>query len=291
MLLTYEQQLNLVDRKLATVSVNGIFSTFKYAKRVMIDYLWDKYPEVHECRGHTYNNQTGELVLASPTKSFNYLENGWWKDVTLYTEVRAYRKFNGFMATVTMYNGEVIVGTTGSTKSDYAKLAQEVLMESSDCDPVEGMTDLFEIIHESDPHIVDEKSGAKFLGYRDNTTGKFVPYTSDKYDSSLYYEGTLAEVLELSKGVKHEGYMVYLADGDNSNPCKVKTPYYTYKKKLMRMNKTKVKSMYQKNLAEIMQYPSDWQEVVGEIVGTVDILDWQDYTDQERRTFIETIKG
>lgn len=290
-LLTYEQQLILVERKLATVSVNGIFSTFKYAKKVMYDYLWDKHPELKEVRGHTYNNQTGELVLAAPTKSFNYLENGWWKDVPLDTMVHAYRKLNGFMLTATQYNGKTVVGTTGSTKSDYAKLGYEMLKECSDFDVIEGATDLYEIVHESDPHIVDDKPAAYFLGSRLNKTGGFIPYTQSAFDNNWYYHGTLGELLELAEQAKHEGYMVYLAVGDNTNPCKVKTPYYVYKKKLMRMNKSKVIAMYNSNPTDVQEYPEDWKQVVGQIVKTIDVSAWMNYTDQERRKIIENIKG
>ena len=80
---SYETMQRLVAAKLATVSTNGHLDTFKYARRVMFDYLWDTDPALLECRGITYDNRTGALVVAAPRKSFNYLENGWWKDVPL----------------------------------------------------------------------------------------------------------------------------------------------------------------------------------------------------------------
>ena len=124
-MLTYEQQLDLVQKKLATAKTVGNLTTFKYARRVMYDYLWNDHPELLECRGHTYDNTNGKLVLAAPRKSFNYLENGTWDDVPDDQPVIAYKKFNGFMATASMYNGELVVGTTGTTGSDYAKMARK----------------------------------------------------------------------------------------------------------------------------------------------------------------------
>lgn len=120
MLNTYEQMLDLVNQKLATVSVNGNLSTFKYAKRVMFDYLWDTTPLLMDCRGHTYDNTTGEVVVAAPTKSFNYLENNWGRELQSDTKVQIAKKYNGFLACVSKHEGEIVVSTTGSTKSEFA---------------------------------------------------------------------------------------------------------------------------------------------------------------------------
>lgn len=105
MLNTYEQMLDLVNQKLATVSVNGNLSTFKYEKWVMFDYLWDTNPLLMECRGHTYDNTTGEIVVAAPTKSFNYLENNWGRELQSDTKVQIAKKYNGFLACVSKHEG------------------------------------------------------------------------------------------------------------------------------------------------------------------------------------------
>lgn len=243
MILTIEQQREFVKMGLAKENVNGKFSTFKYAKKVMFDYLWDKHPNLKYCRGHTYDNETGKIVLIAPTKSFNYLENGTWKDVPLDTTVTLYKKYNGFMATAAIHEptGEILVGTTGSTKSSYAAWAREYIAEWCKTQHVRqmdyGTTALFEICHPEDPHIVYEESGAHLLGLTDQL-GNFHPAGQVIY-------ATLEEAIGLAKASsnKIEGYMMYDMEG---NVCKLKTDYYVYLKKLMRMGPAQVRSMYSK---------------------------------------------
>lgn len=129
MILTFEQQNDLVNKGLATRKDNGKLSTFKYARKVMFDYLWDKHPELRECRGHTYDSTNGNLVVAAPTKTFNYLENNTWKHVDTNIKIEAYKKYNGFMATLSFYENEIVVGTTGTTDSEYAKLARHEILK------------------------------------------------------------------------------------------------------------------------------------------------------------------
>ena len=87
-MLTMQQQEALVSQGLAKKKINEELGlvTYKYAKKVMYDYLWDKHPELLMCRGHVYDVNTGKLVIAAPKKSFNYLENGTWKDKPLHDE-------------------------------------------------------------------------------------------------------------------------------------------------------------------------------------------------------------
>ena len=288
---TYEQQLDLVQKKLATAKTVGNLTTFKYARRVMYDYLWDDYPELLECRGHTYDNTNGKLVLAAPRKSFNYLENGTWDDVTDDQPVIAYKKFNGFMATASVYNGELVVGTTGTTDSDYAKMARkhiEAWMSTSIVHPLEKDTLLFEIVDDSDPHIVDEPVGAHLLGFRNNSDGYFFPVSAR---GTKVKECTFGQLKQMMKGITHEGFMVYKLSpsGDvmTDQVCKLKSPYYVGKKKLMRMNKDGVNAMYNRDFSRI---PDDWHHIAEDIVDCVDKDTWLDYTDQERRAKIERFK-
>lgn len=290
-MLTYEQQLDLVQRKLATAKTVGNLTTFKYARRVMYDYLWGDYPELLECRGHTYDNTNGKLVLAAPRKSFNYLENGTWDDVPDDQPVIAYKKFNGFMATASMYNGELVVGTTGTTGSDYAKMARkhiEAWMSTSPTRPIEEDTVLFEIVDDSDPHIVDEPIGAHLLGFRNNSDGYFFPVSAHGTKAK---ECSFGQLKQMMKGITHEGFMVYKLSpsGDvmTDQVCKLKSPYYVGKKKLMRMNKEGVNSMYNRNFSRI---PEDWHHIAEDIVDCVDKDTWLTYTDQERRAKIERFK-
>lgn len=282
--LTYEQQLSLVDAKLATVSVNGELSTFKYAKKVMYDYLWDEHPELKMCRGHTYDNTNGDVVTIPPTKTFNYLENDTWKNMPLNTRVFAYKKYNGFMAAASIYKGKLIVSTTGSSKSDYARLAYEYIAPSVAFGNNEGVTWLFEICDSSDPHIVnDGEDKFYYLGYTLHSgAGSLVFNPTGKYiDSSL------GGMLELVKQDKGEGYMLYTND---MQCCKLKTPYYSGKKYLMRMSKTKVRAMYTNQKFAVDHLPDCWKHAAEVIVSTFNELDWVEMQDQQRRIYLETIE-
>lgn len=297
-LLTLAQQTDLVNRKLAISKQNGNLITFKYHRRVMYDYLWKQYPELLECRGHTYDVTTGELVLAAPTKTFNYLEDeridsngvktgGYWSDVPLDTRVDIYKKFNGFLANVSIHRGEVIVGTTGTTNSDYARMAREMIFNRYTEERVKtfipNLTYLFEICHPNDPHIVEESFGAKYLGDRSNITGDFFPVAEDE----AYYEITLQQALDIVAECKHEGFMVYDAQG---NCCKLKSPYYVGKKKLMRMKKDSVIKMFDRPKNKIDGMPEEWYPIISEIVRIFTVDQWLDLTDQQRRGVIERIQ-
>lgn len=288
MILTYEQQLELVAKKLATVSINGNLSTFKYAKKVMFDYLWDKYPELKECRGHTYDNTTGQIVLLPPTKSFNYLENGTWKDKPLDTPVMLFKKFNGFMASASSYKGKLIIGTTGSTKSDYAKLAQLHIgtQYRATEDWPEGYTWLFEICDPSDPHIVSDPVGAHYLGgrsYDSNLPGTDIFTPVGGYIAEI----TLSEALDLAKTDKGEGWMMY--SKNTADMCKLKTNYYVGKKKLMRMSTKNVDNMWDNPQAVENSLPDCWKFAVGKILDKFVCNDWIIKNDQSRRAFLEEI--
>lgn len=288
---SYETMQRLVAAKLATVSTNGQFDTFKYARRVMFDYLWDTDPALLEVRGHSYDNRTGELVVAAPRKSFNYLENGWWKDKPLDTPVIAYVKRNGFMLCVSEDNGDPIYSTTGSTKSDFVHMGVDMLGEtfSRIPKPEANCTDLYEIVHPDDPHIVDEPVGAHYLGSRCKQTGVFTPYGKPE-DT---YVGTLKGILAIATVNTGEGFIAYaLDDRSRLSPVKIKTPYYVGKKKLMRLSKKNSATMYADPVKFAQGLPKMWQDVPEQIVSIYSQEFWNErMTEGIRRELMEQLKG
>lgn len=288
-MISYERQKHLVKQGLATVKTDGIFDTFKYSRKVMFENLWKQYPDTMHCRGHVYDNRNGNPVQNPPSKSFNYLENGWWSDVPLSTRVLAYKKYNGFMAAATMYEDQLVVSTTGTTNSDYAKLAREKIMKFDAENRKSAMvisrnfTNVYEIVDESDPHIVDEKPGVYFLG--DSPV-----YETNHFDNGFLpagspIEGTLGDILEIVKSVEHEGFMVWSGD----NLCKVKSPYYTFKKKLMRMSAKNVDALYEKPFAVLDSFDQRWFAIGLKIKNIYGRDFWKSLTDQQRRAVIEEI--
>jgi hypothetical protein len=293
-----QQQEDLVSRGLATKKVNTKLNlvTYKYAKRVMYDYLWAQYPELMECRGHTYCIKTGELVLCPPQKSFNYNEAGnlpqpVWLNKPLNTPVLVARKWNGFMASARIWNGELVVATTGTTNeetSKYVGWAKEEIAKNWRYIPG-TMTGVFEIIHKEDPHIVDDgvQRAVNLLGR--GSDGSIWPIGLDQM--------TVADVLELAKTEKHEGWMVYdRAEFEQAIPvpltCKVKTDYYVGKKKLMRMSASKVHLMFncREQFIVVLGLPKKWYNLAKAIVATQQQTEWGVLTDQERRVIIEALE-
>lgn len=295
-MLTMQQQEALVSQGLAKKKINEELGlvTYKYAKKVMYDYLWDKHPELLNCRGHVYNMNTDRLVIAAPKKSFNYLENGTWGDKPMGTIVSLYKKYNGFMACATMHDGKLVVSTTGNTSGQYVEWAKEYIQNYYNAElnrygsgvMPHGITDLFEIIHPEDPHIVHEEAGAVFLGWTSMLNpDEFMP-ASDDPDS--WQITTLGEALELVKSVKHEGFMMY--DVVTDEVCKLKSPYYVGKKKLMRANAKAVANMYSNPLAyEVVNLPVEWHGVPKVIVNYRRQHEWLEMGAQERRSFLEGI--
>jgi hypothetical protein len=298
MLLTMQQQEDLVKQGLATKKINEKLSlvTYKYAKRVMYDYLWAKHPELMECRGHTYCMKTGELVLCPPQKSFNYDEAGnlpspAWFNKPLDTPVLAARKWNGFMASARIWNGELVVGTTGTTNeetSKYVVWAREEILKLGKYDqPGENLTSVYEIIHTDDPHIVDD--GVQ----------RAVNLLARGTDVGIWPLGlqqtTLGDVLKESKTAKHEGWMVYDRaeyEGGTDVPltCKIKTDYYVGKKKLMRMSPKNVKIMFNMNFFGALGLPESWHLLAEAVVKTQQEKTWVAMTDQQRRAIIEALE-
>ena len=288
---SYDTMQRLVAAKLATVSTNGHLDTFKYARRVMFDYLWDTDPALLEVRGHSYDNRTGALVVAAPRKSFNYLENGWWKDVPLDTPVIAYVKRNGFMLCVSDDNGDPIYSTTGSTQSAFVHMGVDILGKTFNRipKPEANCTDLYEIVHPDDPHIVDEPVGAHYLGSRNKISGIFTPYGKPE-DT---YIGTLKGILAIAEVNTSEGFMVYNLnnDPDRLAPAKIKTPYYVGKKKLMRLSNKNSAIMYNDPVKFAQTLPKMWQDVPEQIVAVYPEAYWNSLPETNRREWLEILKG
>lgn len=282
---TYDQMQKMVEDKLATVSVNDDLSTFKYARRVMFDNLWSDDNGTMECRGHTYDNTTGQLVVAAPRKSFNYLQNNWGKELTPHSIVHVAKKYNGFLACVSKHNDRVITSTTGSTKSDFVKMAEPLIAQRNwGPPPSHHCTDFFEIIHQDDPHIVDEGGPrAIYLGSRSKTNPSEFMWIG-------LMEMTFQEALDLAHEDRGEGFMVY-ANNDKTKPIKLKTPYYTGKKQLMRMNKNKVADMFRSPSSTAQALPVMWGDAPYLIVKEYSVEDWADMDDQQRRAYLEKIEG
>jgi hypothetical protein len=236
----YVETSNLVNMKEAG---DGIF-VLKYKKKVFYDNLWNDY--IAECRGSIVDADFN-LVSYPFTKIYNY---GIEKEAPVLapdTKVTAFRKVNGFMVACTLHNGKLLVSTTGSTDSDYVKMARELIDEEKYldlCDRWQGYTFMFECIHKNDPHIVPEKEGMYILGYRENkwhTPVEHDPFMLQEMGRVLgcfvpeHFSTTVGNLVEATKNVRHEGFVFYTEDGVSA---KIKSPYYLTSKWVARNPRT-----------------------------------------------------
>ncbi len=239
----------------------------KYSKKVFYDNLWNEYLE--ECRG-TIVDSDFNVVSRPFTKVYNYGIESKAPVLGANTLVTAYRKVNGFMVAMTWYNGDILVSTTGSTDSEYVAMAKEMMLKHQCWEDwrfavydAEGMTLLFECVHPNDPHIVVEKPGMYFLGWRENRWDSAVhgwscsevwrEYASNGFSchSVESYHVTLQELQEMTKQCRHEGFVFYT---QSNASAKIKSPYYLTSKWVARNPRTDklvdMKNDIKKNLDE-----------------------------------------
>jgi len=283
----------LVKKKEYTEGPYKGLSVLKYSRKVFYNNLWNTDSRLLDCRG-TVIDKGGNIVVYPFTKIFNYQENG-----TLVNRdklVVAPRKMNGFLGVASNYNGQLLVSTTGTLDSEYAMLAREVILNT--CEnfiPREGLTYMFEICHESDPHIIEEECGAYLIGMRKNYIGSELFTEEDLDYHAKYYGfkrplcvvGRFSDILELSKHVDHEGFMTRDFETQETL-CKLKSNYYLSKKAIMRLGEVKVEDMYNNPEKFKQRIDEEFYSVVDFIVSTIDTQEWKNYNDQQRREIIET---
>lgn len=263
----------------------------KYKKCVFFDGLWNKYLE--ECRG-TVIDADFNVVSRPFTKIYNFRVEAKSPVLSDNTLVTAYRKVNGFMCSLTWHNNDILVSTTGSTDSEFVRMARHMMlthMSWSDwqkqVQEVSGLTLMFECVHPSDPHICPEEVGMHFLGFRENSWDSrvdgFGVAVSQKWEdyaraylncyTTESYVLTVGELMTKAKTAKHEGFVFYTEDGRSA---KIKTKYYLIQKALAR--KKDIMSL-NKELVDEEYYP-----LVNHLNGIKDAFNTLD--EQSRLTYM-----
>ena len=243
----YVETSNLVNMKECG---EGIY-VLKYKKKVFYDNLWNDFLE--ECRG-TIVDADFNVISRPFTKIYNYGVEAKAPVLTDDVSVTAYRKANGFMVAMTWHNDDILISTTGSTANDYVDYAKEMMVSHAPyadwqmaVRSTKGYTLMFECVHPSDPHIVVEKSGMYFLGWRENsweskvhgfgseTMWKIFAEDTLKCHPIESYHYTIGELVVESKRVRHEGFVFYTENGVSA---KIKSPYYLTSKWVARNPRT-----------------------------------------------------
>ena len=151
------------------------------------------------------------------------------------------------MVSVTWYNDDILVSTTGSLDSDFCAMARELIDDEkyrAVCSAWPNMTFMFECVHRNDPHIIPEQEGMYLLGYRQKDWDSKVKIDPKVLDTLAiqfgtlpveYFRVTVGELLAMTKEVRHEGFVFYTNDGVSS---KIKSPYYLTSKWVARNPRT-----------------------------------------------------
>jgi hypothetical protein len=173
--------------------------------------------------------------------------------------VCAFIKRNGFMLDVTWSKklNQLIIGTTGTTTSEYAKLGASYITENMI--PIfqewADVTFTFEVCDPSDPHIAVEVPGLYLLAarvvdwnsdynlmvskyYRDEILDSFKQAGADFFFEHPQEGVTMGDIKKQCETVDHEGFVVWFNLNTDTDtrcyPLKVKSRRYVAMKKLAR---------------------------------------------------------
>jgi RNA ligase len=180
-----------------------------------------------ECRGITFNLETGECICRPFPKFFNVNEKpGWleheldWKNITYVGE-----KFDGSMITPVLVNGKVFLKTKKSFYSDVAIQATQYMNKNNIVfDFKKDETLLLEYIGPDNKIVIDYPQ-EKFvsLAVRNINSGK-ITFTTNIFDEckNLIQDGLFIEYVRTLVG--KEGFVCY--DATNDKLFKVKSQWY-----------------------------------------------------------------
>ena len=271
--------------KLVRADRLGDLLLLKYSKRTFIDKAWT--PEVNEMRGTVINTVTGELVAYPFSKFFNVGEP-FAPQVSEDEEFEAVEKRNGFLAIVTVYNGQLLYHTSGSLSGDYIKLIKDMIDEErflSVLDP--KYTYMFEVIHPNDYHVTEEEVGLHLLGFREKVLGSPIIHDKETLEALAqqlgvhtpkHYHGTLAELRVRLKDMDIEGFVLYGSDG---KMLKLKGDRFLTKRFIAYMNDKKLDGLSEEYIAEAEE---EFQPILAWILAHRE--EYKTYTHEERVMFV-----
>jgi len=261
----YEQNKNFVTRK-ESKTYPGLY-VLKYARKVFYSGKWNDF--LRECRGMVVDKDWN-IVSLPFTKIHNY---GIEKDAPEFDDnelVFASRKVNGFMIACTWYNDDLLWSTTGSLDSDFIGYAKDIFNTWTDEQRMKfrdlirsnrSQTFMFECVHPSDPHIVEEKPGLYFIGGRKKHFSERTVLFEQNVETAFWlgtgvitvytWAGPMYELKKKAAECKHEGFIFTSLRRDTYKESKIKSPHYLAKKFLMRSN-------FQKFISSQSQVPEEF---------------------------------
>jgi hypothetical protein len=285
-----ESNPKLVSKK--ETSIPGVF-VLKYKNRCFFDSIWNDI--IENTRGAVIDEKYN--LIANPfRKIYNYGIEARAPRIGADEMVTAIRKVNGFMLSVSYYEGKLLFSTTGSIDSDFVSMGSVILHQSLTEDQIArvemlakcGSTLLYEIVHPCDPHIIPEKVGAYFLGFRANIWNTNVVPVHE-YNHFIYGNSVgkpekmrFGELKDRIKDCRHEGYVLYT---DDHRATKIKSPYYLIQKFFARCNNTD--KLLNKNIKE--SYPEEYFPLIDHI--QMNVEEFTLLQEQDRLEWIRNYLG
>lgn len=302
----------LVKNGLVTKTVDEEYglTLYKYGKRVFYDNLWGECSSLVRARGIVFDI-AGAIVQNPFTKVFNLNENG--ATLPLETKIVAPLKMNGYMASVSLHpmvEDQLLVTTTGSFDSEFAKLTKKFMNEKRVWGPIlrelkklPRTTLLFEVLHPSDPHIVqyaNDDMGFYLIGAREcgpeslEMTEAVLDEMAAKIGDSVmrapWERCTAGELIDKARSANNiEGWMIRLDDGDQKTQMKLKTPWYLTTKFVGRMTDAKVKHMYTNPTDFKKSIDEEFYFLVDKLMKAVTMEEFQMLEKSERVSLVASI--
>ena len=222
----------------------------KYKYTVFFNNLWDQNEMLRHCRGLVVDADFNVVQLPFK-KIYNYQENGAGVDWHPRTFVGVSRKVNGFMASLSVYNGKLLIGTTGSLDSDFVGYAETYLKDIDPSTLCPETTYMFEICHPDDPHIIPEKHGAYLLAIiKDGCEYYSFDYDLVQLDEEEFAVSEISrfadveewktplptnrfeDAVKMAREAHHEGYVI--CNFNTNEKIKIKSKAYLFQKMVAR---------------------------------------------------------
>jgi predicted kinase len=284
----------------ANRDASGMFKTYKYSKATFWNNSWSESPLLFKARGIVLD-PAGKIVSHPFDKVFNYLENETGKDISDDTAVIVPEKLNGFLGVISAHplkKGDLLVHTQGSFESNFVGYIRDYLSS-----PLKGqickylsrndVTLMFEVIHESDPHIVDydvSMQGLHLLGVRGKQETDLA-WAEAQVDEAAIAMGlrrpnwsrmTFGEARTQLRETKGEGFMIRADTPFQEFLLKMKSPFYLTTKFLGRLSVGKAKHMYGNPADFKKTIDEEFYVIVDAILKTYKLEIFTEMTDETR---------
>lgn len=159
-------ELRSLGRKKIVESKHGDISSFNFSRDVFSSGDWSSLSKL--ARGLFIDTKTGEIVARGYEKFFNYKENGFNTDAFLMDNLEfpvvAYKKYNGFLGLVGVFNHKLLFCSKSQVDGPHAKWLEEIFCSKvskekrdilAEILDEENLCLVLEVIDpENDPHIV-----------------------------------------------------------------------------------------------------------------------------------------